>query len=75
MVFIIEEDFDDEYDDIDESEIESEYVRNYKVFDGLSEENFMDVKDLFNEEVVECIFDNSEELFDRDLIIVIEVEK
>lgn len=60
MVFIIEEDFDDEYDDIDESEIESEYVRNYKVFDGLSEENFMDVKDLFNEEVFECIFDNSE---------------
>lgn len=35
----------------------------------------MDVKDLFNEEVVECIFDNSEQLFDRDLIIVIEVEK
>lgn len=60
MVLIIEEDFDDEYDDIDESEIESEYVKNYKVFDGLSEENFMDVKDLFNEEVVECIFDNSE---------------
>lgn len=72
---IIEEDSDDEYDDTDESETESECVRNHKVPDGLSEENFMDVKDSSNEEVVERILDNSEQPFDRDLTTVTEAEK